>query len=321
MEGTWSEYVDLLSSASLDLYPENHGSFFTNKLIVPQQLPQDTYVALEEISYVNTMYNVKHSSNSLTIFDMLAETPPHSEANPNAYPLYGTFKYCALKEGYYSSFQQLCDMLNEAVKKSDCEQVKNRNVFSYDPITMKFSYDVEGLWLSLWLSGDILSILGIEMEKATNRQYVVIGKPKLKPTYEYPKSLIPKPVAPGEKETETRHFTQPRMMWDSVQKTKDQFEFVAQLTLVNSFVVYIDCIDSQVTGDCFSDALRIVPIKGGDKPGTTVVTHFTKPYFLRCNKRYIPSITIQIQDLNAQPIDFKQGIVRVKLRFTTQPPR
>ena len=65
MADTWSEYVDLLSTASLDLYPENVGSIFTNKLVVPQQLPDNTYVALEEIGYINTFYNVKKTFSSI----------------------------------------------------------------------------------------------------------------------------------------------------------------------------------------------------------------------------------------------------------------
>ena len=161
------------------------------------------------------------------------------------------------------------------------------------------------------------------------KEYTVIGKSKLGPTYEYPKSLIPKPKFAitssqdeGEgPETITRHFRNPAVLWESdTEVMKNQFEFVAQLTLVNSMVLYINCIDSQVTGDSFSDSLRIIAIKGNEKPGASIVTHFTKPYFLRVNKRYIPTITIQIKDLAGRPIDFKQGVVRVKLRFTTQPP-
>ena len=333
MADTWSEYVDLLSTASLDLYPENVGSFFTNKLVVPQQLPDNTYVALEEIGYINTFYNVKKTFSSLTIFDMFEEFPANTPPiNENPYPIYGAYKTCPLKEGLYGSMSELCDMLNDAIRNSGCSQVKDKTIFTFDPVTMKFSYNLEGLWLSLWIRGDLLNMLGIEHSKATYVQYVILGKSKTGPTYEIPESEIPKkpeelkPLMEysGQHRAEklvTRHFRNPHIQWQAdSQDMKNEFEFVAQLTLVNSFVVYIDCIDSQVTGDSFSDALRIIAIKGDDKPGSSIVTHFTKPYFLRVNKRYIPTITIKIQDLAGYPIDFKQGVVRIKLQFTTQPP-
>ena len=324
MADTWTEYVDLVSTASLDLYPGNVGSSFVNKLVVPQQLPDNTFVALEEIGYVNSFYNVRKTQNSITIYDMLYEVAANTpKLNPNPYPIYGAYFACPLKEGFYGSMQELCNMINEAIRKSGVPQVKDRTIFSYDPVTMKFSYDVKGLWLALWLRGDLLSMLGLEQSQASDSQYVVIGKSKDAPTYEYPKSLIPTIILsrPDNKDTVTRHFRNPHILWRAdTKKDKDEFEFVAQLVLVNSMIVYIDCIDSQVTGDSFTDALRIVPIKADVKPGSSVVTHFNKPYFLRCNKRYIPTVAIEIRDLASVPIDFKQGIVRLKLRFSAQPP-
>ena len=326
MAGSWSEYVDLLSTSSLDLYPHNVGSSFTNKLVVPQQLPDNAYVALEEVGYVNSFYNVTMNKNSLTIFDMLYEIPAETpKLNPNPYPIYGAYFNCPLKEGFYDSPQELCDMINRAIQATDVSQTKDKTIFSYDPVTMKIDYDIEGLWLAMWLRGDLIQMLGLEQTQANDRQYVVIGKSKDGPTYEYPKSLIQTNQILGrpnaEEETVTRHFRNPGVLWKAdVEKPKDDFEFVAQLILVNSMIVYIDCIDSQVMGDSFTDALRIVPIKADEKRGSSVVTHFIKPYFLRCNKRYIPNISIEIRDLAGVPIDFKQGIVRVKLRFTAQPP-
>lgn len=324
---TWSEYVDVLSTASLDLYPQNVGSHFTNKLVVPQQLPDNAFVALEEISYINTFYNVKSDSSSLTIYDMFHEYPPHSPQNQNSYPTYGSFQNCILKEGLYGSMQELCDMLNEVLRTSGTPQLKDKTVFTFDPRTMKFSYNLEGLWLSLWIRGDLLNMLGVEYIPATFSQFVVLGRSKIGPTYEIPESEIPKkPYSSAisflEKERMvTRHYHLPQITWEAASTLlKDSFEFVAQLTLVNSFLVYIDCIDSQITGDSYSDALRTVAIKGNEKPGTSIVTHFNKPYYLRVNKRHIPTITIQIRDLSGNFIDFKQGVVRVKLRFTTQPP-
>ena len=309
MEDTWSEYVDLISTASLDLHPENHGSSFTNELVIPQQLPENTYVSLEEISYVSAFYNIQHSRNNITIYDMLYEYPPNTERNPNRYPIYGAYRNCPLKEGYYDSMEKLCEALNEAIKQSGVQQVKNRDIFKFNPTTMKFSFDVEGLWLTMWLRGDILHYLGVITTRATDYEYVTIGKPRTGPTYVFPTASGPI----------TRRFEgNPKWTWSvSEQETKDEFDYVAQLRIIDSFVVYIDCVTSQVTGDTFSNALRILPIKE-EKAGTNITHSFEKVYPLKVNKRYIPSIKVEIRDLYNELIDFKVGFVRLKLRFTQQ---
>ena len=150
------------------------------------------------------------------------------------------------------------------------------------------------------------SLFEAEVSKANDKQYLVLGHSKLTPTYEYP-------TASGMTQ---RHFDQPTKTWKSVNESmKDDFAYVAQLRVITSFVVYVDCIASQVTGDCYSDALRIIPIKE-EKVGTNVTHSFQKTYALKVNKRFIPSIKVEIRDLYNNLIDFKVGTVRLKLRFS-----
>ena len=76
----------------------------------------------------------------------------------------------------------------------------------------------------------------------------------------------------------------------------------------------------QITANTYADILRVVPIKQDQKLGSAVVTHFSKPYYLQVAKRYLQSIAIEIRDLSGRLIQFQAGVVRLKLRFTTQPP-
>ena len=319
---TYSEYVDLLSTASLDLHPENRGCLFTNQLPNAQLLPPNTYVGLEGISYINTFYNVKKKYASLTIFDMLKEYPPHSARNSHDYPIYGKFYPIHLKEGIYHTITELCKMLNECLRESLCPYFseKKEPTFTYNPVTMRFSYDLEGFWGSIWFRGDLLNLMGIETKQSNMNEYVIIGKSKNSDTYEYPRSLL----TPRKKEVEktemvTRHFAVAAMWTADSSEEKGTFEYIAQLKVVNSMVLYTNIIDSQITGDVYSQVLRIVPIKASNPVGASIVTHFTKPYYMKCNRRYISSITIEIKDLAGREIEFLQGIVRVKLRFTTAP--
>ena len=101
MADTWTEYVDLVSTASLDLYPGNVGSSFVNKLVVPQQLPNNTFVSLEEIGYVNSFYNVRKTQNSITIYDMLYEVAANTpKLNPNPYPIYGAYFASPMRKAF-----------------------------------------------------------------------------------------------------------------------------------------------------------------------------------------------------------------------------
>ena len=302
METTSTEYIDLLSTSSLDLYPNNVGSRFTNKLVVPQNLPEEVYVGLTEISYTNSFYNVVQEDNSVTLFDWFYAHAPASEFNPSQDVRYGKMFLAKMEDGFYDSPQKVCDMMNKAIQNCGVSQVRTKKIFSYDSINRKFSYDVSGLWISLWLRGPILHLLGVERKQATNSQYVILGKSKVGSSYNY--------------QSRERFFLNPESRWNAVSNSKDRMGHVCQLVQIDTMVIYTDIITSQVTGDCFSDTLRMVPIKG--EISKRVVQHFERPYYLKVNKRYIPSITIYIKDLFDNFIDFKQGIVRLKLRFIRQ---
>ena len=313
---SWAEYVDLISDASTELYEKNHGSSFTNRLVVPQELPEHCWVAAREFEYVNTFYNVKEHKNVMAIFDWLYEHPPNTPPrNPNAYSTYGKMIACTIKKGYYDSSEKMCEMFNQVLKDSKVSELQKRDVFSYDATSMKFSFDLEGLYVSLFIRGDLLNFLGIEQSKATVAQYVVLGRPKLTPTYTI---KVPDPLNPDIMIDEVRHLDNPKQTWKSGKEHKGEFEYAGQLTLVTSFIVYINIIESQVTGDVFSDALRVIPINKHDQ-GSTIIVKFDTPYFLKVNKRHIPSITVQVRSLEGDLINFLVGRTRLKLQFTTKP--
>ena len=129
MEGTWSEYVDLISTSSLDLHPGNHGANFTNQLVAPQHLPENAYCCLEEIEYTHCFYNVTQHKASVTVFDLLIEHPVGSEQNPFDYPIYGDFVKANLNEGYYDTAEKLCQALNDSLKSCGVKVGKSQRLF------------------------------------------------------------------------------------------------------------------------------------------------------------------------------------------------
>ena len=302
MGDSWNEYVDLISTASLDRHPTNTGSAFTNHLVVPQNMPDHSYVGLVEFAYTNSFYNVIAKESSITLFDFVFEHTAGSKENPGTESRYGKMFLAQLEDGYYSSAAKLCSMINRVIKNCGSEQMKDKEIFSYNEITRKFSYDVTGLWISMFLRGTLLHNLGIERSQATFHQYVVLGKSKTGPSYEYPS-----------KGGVERLFLNPKSTWNAVPGEKDKMSYVCQLSMVDTMVIYCDIITSQVTGDVYSQALRMTPIKG--KPGSQVVSSYQSVHYMKLNCRYIPSIRVEIRDLYDRPISFHQGIVRLKLHF------
>ena len=313
----WAEYVDLISDASTDLYKDNHGSSFTNRLVVPQHLPENCYVALRELEFIYAFHNVQVKKNTITVYDWLYKHEPNTPRNPNSYPTYGRFVNCSVKDGLYDTFAALCDGFNLSLKNTGISELKDRNVFSYDRTSMKFSYDLDEAYVTIFLKGDVLNFLGVEKKKAGISDYVVLGKAKNQPTYVIKVPKDPKNPE-GEKIEETRHLDNPKLTWESVNETKDEFTHIAQIILVTSFVVYVNIIESQITGDVFSDALRIIPINK-QEPGTNTIVKFDTPYYLKVNRRHIPTITVEIRSLEGDLIKFLVGRTRVKLQFTTKP--
>lgn len=303
MGSSWMEYVDVLSNASTDLYKDNHGASFTNKLIVPQYLPENAYVGLSEISYNNSFYNITKEGNRISIFDWLKKIPKKTAENPKDIDVYGELIEIEIKEGYYNTPEKFCEMLNKAIQTSGSKWMENLTIFSYNEINQKFGYDVSNMWLTIFLTGDLIHMIGIERQQATSNQSVLIGKSKQAPTYEYGGA--------------TRTLIKPDWKWEAAEEVKGSMMNVYQLVMVQTLCVYCNIIESQKTGDSYSDIIRLVSIKD-DKPGKQVVEHFDNPFYLKVNARFIPSITIWIRDMYGNEIDFKRGTVRVKLHFITK---
>ena len=309
----YSEYVDIFSDACMKAYPENSNSSFCNDLIEPQLLPEGAKVCLSEIEFVYALYNISSTAqtiqNSLTVFDFLHPWPPNSERNPNSYVTWGRFVAAEIVDGCYRTHQSICDMLNRGLQNCGVPQLRNKTVFTYDPITMKYSYDVEGLYLSIFVRGDLLLMLGCATHHLTLGNYMCFGKSKMKESY-----IFVKPD--GSKET--RMFDQPNFRYQVSEKLpKDTFPYVAQICLVTSIACYTNIIASQKAGENWVDCLRIINIPKLE-PGESTVIQFDKPYYLDVKDRFLSSIKVELKSLAGHDIDIKVGRVRLKLRFIEQ---
>ena len=102
-------YVNLTSTDSLNVFPDNKANSFTN-LLVRELMFEDisTYeVALSEISYVSSFYNIEKKS-SFSLFDFDFQWPDKK---------WGRIYDALLDPGYYPSPKDLCRVMNEKIKQ------------------------------------------------------------------------------------------------------------------------------------------------------------------------------------------------------------
>lgn len=291
----------------MDSYPNNRGSNFTNKLPVPLEFPPDTYVSLEEISYINAFYNVVGERNKISVFDFEHEWPPHSPHNSKPYSMWGKFHNVTLRDGHYTSRDGLVDMLNEVISSTGVKQVENKKIFTYDATSLKIHYNMQNIQASIFLRGALLNLLGIKQgAQGSSNEFMVVGRAKDAETFEWTKEN-------GEKEI--RHFYHPENQWSS-SGNEGNSDYPVNLAPYSSMVIYTDIICSQIVGNMYSDSLRCLAIKAPDSAPPSQVIHEVKnPYYLKLNRRFISGISVVIKDLQDNFIDFLQGETRIKLRF------
>ncbi len=100
MDKTNDFYLSLISTDSLELYPNNSTSDFSNLLAYPLYFDDVTkwQVCLCQVGYTSSVYNIE-SDSALTIFDFLYEWK-----NEGKQSTYGRFYDLKIRPGLLVSF-------------------------------------------------------------------------------------------------------------------------------------------------------------------------------------------------------------------------
>ena len=289
-----SFYLTLLSDASMDHYPKNTPSNFTNKLIRTVDLPEDMEVALVEMSYVKTFNNVTIAKGSLQVFDFLYR-------QKNGY--FGEMFDCEIPQGYYSSAKIFAEQLNKSISRCVPRLREfHKDIFDYCDVTRKFSYDSGDPYLTILIKGDLLRLLGAGSGIHIQNETLYIG-PGKKSKYVFFDTESGSEV--------TRRF-QLKETWKASLPAAEM-QLPSQMQEVDSFIVYCSIIEQQIVGDTFSEMLRWIPIRGDD--GKRQVERFIKPHYCSVMNRHIPTIQISIKNIFDEFIKFQLGVVQIKLHF------
>ena len=321
---SFAEYIDVISDGCVKIFPENTSSAFTNQLPCPQAFPENTYVAVNEINFVNCMYNIESGKESITIFDWLKEIPRGAQGNEDGEgSVWGEYINCPIEEGFYGDFPSMCKAVNKAVQSSKIKRLANKDIFSYNPVNMKYSFDVQDLWISIFINGNLTYYLGFELQtEESTDDFFIIGKPKLTTTYEWVDDKGAKSVRPLRRPKKTFDVSM-RDKKTNEPLMKTQLTQVGQLSMTNTFAIYSDIVTDQIFGGEYGSILRAVPfsIKDTTNSGNSTTIVFDNLYFLKINRSYIPSIRIELRDLSGTLLAIKAGRTRVKLKFSVRPPQ
>ena len=290
-----SFYVHVVSTDSLNTYPDNQGSRFTNTLPTDITFADVTKYecSLAEISY-NSNFNNISDDCAFALFDFFYL---YSDTNE-----YGKLYNIQIPPGNYQSAQVVCDFLNSLVDDLNISRLKNKKLFSYNTYTRKFDLNVDGLYLTILVKGSLIDILGLERRQALPNQIGFIGKSKAKEYYYYPENPKPKEVP------EKRYFKNRRQSWDSDSVHGGTSPFVAQMTCVSAFLVYVDFIKDVIYGSKFSNVIRTVAIRGGNN-GERIVDSFIKRIYVPIKFNQFNSINVEIRDFQSRPLEFLSGNV------------
>ena len=285
-------YINLTSTDSLEVFPNNKANSFTN-LLVRELMFYDisSYeVGLTEISYISSFYNIDEISN-FSLFDFEFAWPKSK---------YGRIYDAKLTQGYFSKPEDLCASLNEKVEQMGISRLKGIKLFSYDHHTRKFSLNVDKLYITLIFHGQIINILGLGTEHYTKSDFAFIGKEKQGKFY----------MKDG-----VKHFYyRPDIEWHSDSPHGGEVSFVCQMVIHSSFFVYCDIIREHIFGSNYTNLLRQVPIRG-DYQGSRSVQSFQSPFYLPIRSSNIRSINVEIFTVSGDPLDFLEGSVSLVLHF------
>ena len=301
-------YLDLISTDTKN-HSGNTNSRFGNSLPQTLEFPQNTQVALQEIGYSPSFYNIELKNNDLLLYIRSLLVPPNSSKNPTPNEFWGQYAQVRLEAGFYKDLPSLIKHVNERIRAKGevCKGLSKSTIFSYNDVNKKISFDFGALECSLIISGRLLYLFGIDLrETDLHKEWVAIGLGKKGKYYE-----VDDPTSPDLPKVK-RYYVDPDKEWNP--NPKGTFGHVAQLRSFSSLYIFSDIVQSQIFGSTYADLLRSISINTSQFD-VEVVHECRMLHFLDLRKRFIKDINVIIQDIHGSPILFRQGGIPIRLVF------
>lgn len=280
-------FIDLVSNSSTKFYPLNKTSHFRTKLHEAIEVNNDWCVALTEIFYPLSVFNI-HERVKIQLMVVTQTGKAYSKPVPlktqNAVGIY-------VERGHYSSQPEILDLINEKIKKIWEDRAEYRNVSGYAPrfmpqtnhlIRLDFSY-------AKILTDNIIIYPSFSPANEADDIERMLG---------FKKNQIEKKAL-----TIESGRTQCVAIYEADIKAGKNFIFI-----------YTDIIRERHVGDAGAPLLRTVPLSTG-KFTEIGYSDFNPPFYYDLSRCRIESIEILLCDENGQQLDFASGRVHLCLHF------
>jgi len=273
------EYVYLFSNFNAIKYygrPNKIGQF-KNQLACGLSLSANTRVALSEIAYTKSWYNVRNT-HSITLYDELGTQLLYKNDGMK------------IKPGFHDNPESLVNEINKTLKLFP---IKKPPVLEYNArenyVYLK-SGETDNLTVLPDLGEEVENILGLRNRNTFVYEYHYGNEPNVK--YEFKNmDVFENDVLKG-------------------------FHPVEMNAGVHYLCVYSDVVAQSFAGDTKSQLLRIVEIPRKYKFGETVHIRYTDRNYKNIYSDKVQSIEISIRDSSNRPINFTSGQCTCVLHFT-----
>lgn len=276
-----SFFIDLVSNASMNEYPENSLSKFTNKLICPISLRGEWEVAINEIFYplefIPNIHTVRFALVCATTKKKVFISKFHA------------FDYV---EG--SDVHEILKKINEKIIKVYEDEFKKMYFDSSPPLftcseDTNFKVDMKPGYVSKEI-GTLSKKLVIFPEFISNDLFYVLGFDPVT----YRSSLF-------KLNPEYNEVIRASNLPNNTLKTTLMF-------------IYTDIIREHPVGDTTSPLLRVGPLSKGSFESVGHIT-FANQYYYKLRSNNIETINIYLCDELGKQINFKNGRVSISLHF------
>ena len=332
-------FVDLISNASMDLYPENTLSCFTNKLAVPLELDGEYEVALTEIVYPLEI----DGSRSVDYHFMFIPEVVMPNGRKRVYSDYSK-KYSMRydpREGYERIFARLTEHMISSLEENYPDLDMENDPWIYQTgeyfnlkagKTKPMKLENEGFVEQVKKKSQT-NVLTRVVTRAENIQRIRKKVSRDQPKFEEQR------IFDGKKWSTksgggSQYFVMPKFVsgpfyeligLDSrtygikLEQIEDENETMIWIgngyrDSTNFIFVYSDIVEGHHIGDVMSNSLRVLPLSRGSYEDLAYET-FGNQYFFPVRYPRIETITIKLADEVGDKIRFKGGRVYLTLKF------
>ena len=299
-------YLTLPSDTSIDVFPLNNASVWVTKLSRPISLQGRWEVALVELTYPQTMYNV-HKKQQIVVNQLVQETLSDGTSRPA-----NLEETISVPPGIYSPDQLIAHIEKYTPPLRDQEGVTmGRKAFDIFTHSSERKTRVHFSTLRVWLRfpekskllqqmlGFSSSTVGYDTE---NSSYDI----EVTPEQQMKALLVDNRLA------DQLDLPHPPQEYVDLSYTVVSGKAINTYLGSQSLFIQCDLAELSVVGDTWTPLLRTVPIKA-DSAFQLVQVRYDKPHYVPISKTTLDTIRIEITNDLGEDVKFNSGKSMIKL--------